>query len=145
MNNTGVYDIHTNVVQYPTRMQPTRARIEQVAPEDEETGRGSSTVFPPLSVRLAHNFSVVDTYYETSTAGVISAADDGTADFLAPFNGLGSVSDEMRDLLPLECRKAFDAARDGEASWRSNWGPESEKASRRQPIIDKSIVPYSMT
>lgn len=146
LNNTGVYDIHTNTIQYPTTMQPTRARIEQIAPGEDEAGRqGSSAVFPPLPAKMARNFCVVDTYYETSRAGVISAADEGAADFLAPFNGLKAVSGEIRDLLPAECRTAFDAALDGEKSWKSTWGPESENMSRQQPIIDKSIVPYSMT
>lgn len=148
LNNAGVYDIHTNVVQYPATMQPTRARIEQVAPEDEQATRGSS-VFPPLPGKMARNFYVADTYLETSSAGVISASgvDDtaGSADFLASFQGLSAVSDEIKDLLPPECRKAFDSAVDKEASWRSQWGPESEKMSRQQPVIDKAIVPYSMT
>jgi chromatin structure-remodeling complex protein RSC7 len=148
LNNAGVYDIHTNVVQYPATMQPTRARIEQVAPEDEQATRGSS-VFPPLPGKMARNFYIADTYLETSSAGVISASgvDDtaGSADFLASFQGLSAVSDEIKDLLPPECRKAFDSAVDKETSWRSQWGPESEKMSRRQPVIDKAIVPYSMT
>ncbi|KAF5021407.1 hypothetical protein F66182_6556 [Fusarium sp. NRRL 66182] len=148
LNNGGVYDIHTNVVQYPATMQPTRARIEQVAPEDEEATR-SSTVFPPIPAKMARNFFVVDTYFETSSAGVISASavndTAGSADFLASFQGLSAVSDEIKDLLPPECRESFDSALDKEAAWRLQWGPESEKASRRQPIIDKAIVPYSMT
>ncbi|CAM1507168.1 Fc.00g068090.m01.CDS01 [Cosmosporella sp. VM-42] len=144
-NNAGVYDIHTNILQYPAAMQPTRARIEQVTPEDEEAAKGS-TVFPPVSLKMARNFFVADTYFETSSAGVLSAAYDksDTADFLAPFNGLGAVSDDVKNLLPPECRKAFDGALEKEHSWRSQWGPESEKMSRRQPIIDKAIVPYSM-
>ncbi|KAF4467537.1 hypothetical protein FALBO_5589 [Fusarium albosuccineum] len=148
LNNAGVYDIHTNVVQYPATMQPTRARIEQVAPEDEEATRGSN-VFPPIPGKMARNFYVADTYFETSSAGVISASavndTAGSADFLAAFQGLSAVSDEIKDLLPPECRKAFDNAVDKETTWRSQWGPESEKASRRQPVIDKAIVPYSMT
>ncbi|KAM5356163.1 hypothetical protein ACJ41O_002809 [Fusarium nematophilum] len=146
LNNAGVYDIHTNVMQFPATMQPTRARIEQVAPEDEESTRGSS-VFPPIPGRMARNFYVSDTYFETSSAGVIAAVDDpaGSADFLASFQGLSAVSNEIKDLLPPECRKAFDSAVDKETAWRSRWGPESEKTSRQQPVIDKAIVPYSMT
>ncbi|KAJ4008148.1 chromatin structure-remodeling complex subunit RSC7 [Fusarium irregulare] len=148
LNNAGVYDIHTNVMQYPVTMQPTRARIEQVAPEDEEATADSS-MFPPVPAKVARNFFVADTYFETSSAGVISASGvDGTAnsaDFLASFQGLSAVSDDIKDLLPPECRAAFDSAAEKEASYRSQWGPESEKMSRRQPVIDKAIVPYSMT
>ncbi|QGI75757.1 hypothetical protein CEK25_000663 [Fusarium fujikuroi] len=148
LNNAGVYDIHTNVMQYPTTMQPTRARIEQVAPEDEQAA-ADSAIFPPLPTKMARNFFVADTYFETSSAGVISAsAVGGTAgspDFLASFQGLSAVSDEIKDLLPPDCRAAFDGAVAKEASYRSKWGPESETMSRRQPIIDKAIVPYSMS
>jgi chromatin structure-remodeling complex protein RSC7 len=143
-----VYDIHTNIMQYPVTMQPTRARIEQVAPEDEEAAAGSS-VFPPVPTKMARNFFVADTYFETSSAGVISASGvDGTAssaDFLASFQGLSTVSDDIKDLLPPECRAAFDSAVEKETSYRSQWGPETENMSRRQPVIDKAIVPYSMT
>ncbi|KAK2682809.1 Chromatin-remodelling complex, RSC SWI/SNF subunit Rsc7/Swp82 [Fusarium oxysporum f. sp. vasinfectum] len=104
---------------------------------------------PPVPAKMARNFFVADTYFETSSAGVISAsAVDGTAgspDFLASFQGLSAVSDEIKDLLPSECRAAFDGAVAKEASYRSKWGPESETMSRRQPIIDKAIVPYSMS
>ncbi|KAG8358911.1 hypothetical protein FVEN_g3454 [Fusarium venenatum] len=148
LNNAGVYDIHTNVMQYPVTMQPTRARIEQVAPEDEEATAGSS-VFPPVPGKMARNFFVADTYFETSSAGVISASGvDGTvrsADFLASFQGLSTVSDDIKDLLPPDCRAAFDSAVEKEASYRTQWGPETESMSRRQPIIDKAIVPYSMS
>lgn len=148
LNNAGVYDIHTNVMQYPATMQPTRARIEQVAPEDEQAA-ADSAIFPPVPTKMARNFFVADTYFETSSAGVISAsAVDGTAgspDFLASFQGLSAVSDEIKDLLPPECRAAFDGAVAKGASYRSKWGPESETMSRRQPIIDKAIVPYSMS
>lgn len=146
LNNTGVYDIHTNIMQYPATMQPTRARVEQVAPEDEEATKGSA-VFPPVPIRMARNFYIADTYLETPSAGVLPAAHETSdaPDFLAPFNGLGAVSDEIKDLLPPECRKAFDGALGREEVWRSKWGPETEKMSRRQPVIDKAIVPYSMS
>ncbi|KAI5466690.1 chromatin remodelling complex Rsc7/Swp82 subunit-domain-containing protein [Mariannaea sp. PMI_226] len=146
LNNVGVYDIHTNVMQYPSMMQPTRGRIEQVAPEDEAATKGSA-VFPPVPSKMSRNFFVADTYYESSQAGIISAADNEAEipDFLAAFNGLSAVSDDIKDLLPPSCRKAFDQALDKESSYRSQWGLESDKMSRRQPVIDKAIVPYSMT
>ncbi|KAK7430781.1 chromatin structure-remodeling complex subunit RSC7 [Neonectria magnoliae] len=146
LNNAGVYDIHTNVMQYPLTMQPTRARIEQVAPEDEGTTQGTVT-FPPVPPKMARNFYVADTYFEAPSVGVVSAAETQaeSADFLASFSGLGAVSDDIKDLLPPECRKAFDQTLDKETAYRSQWGLESETMSRRQPIIDKAIVPYSMT
>jgi chromatin structure-remodeling complex protein RSC7 len=67
-----------------------------------------------------------------------------SGDFLAPFRGLGSVSQEMRDLLPEECRREFDAAVEREGDWFARWGDEKETKSRRSPLIDKHIVPYSV-
>lgn len=127
-------------------MQPTRTRIEQVAPEDEEA-TADSAMFPPVPHKMSRNFYVADTYYECPNAGVLSAAHESadSADFLASFNGLQAVSDDIKNLLPPECRKAFDAALDKQNAWRSQWGPESETTSRRAPVIDKAIVPYSMS
>lgn len=126
-------------------MQPTLARIEQVAPEDEGEAKGSER-FPPVSSKLARNFFITDTYYESPPAGAAPAASDraDSADFLASFNGLSAVSDDIRDLLPPECRKAFENAALQDGEWRSRWGTESDNMSRRDPVIDKAIVPYSM-
>jgi chromatin structure-remodeling complex protein RSC7 len=126
-------------------MQPTHARVEQIAPTDEPADTGSK-VFPPVPARVARNFMVTDTYYETPPTGVSAAANEDLdpTDFLAPFRGLSAVSDEIKDLLPPDCRVAFDAALEKELEWKKKWGPEAQNASRRAPVIDKSIVPYSM-
>ena len=141
----GVYDVHTNQMHYPATMQPTQARIVQVQPSDEPDNV-ESEVFPPLPSRVARNFLVTDIYLETPPSGVASSAYEHSdpSDFLADFRGLGAVSDDIKSLLPEECRKAFDDALEQEKSWKARWGPEAEMARRREPIIDKSIVPYSM-
>ncbi|KFA48575.1 hypothetical protein S40293_00365 [Stachybotrys chartarum IBT 40293] len=146
LNNTGVYDIHTNVMQYPKTMQPSHARIIQVAPEDEAAAKGNP-MFPPVSLRMARNFLVLDTYYESAPAGVTQPSYEKAepVDLLSSFKGLGAVSEEIRELLPRDCRQAFDQALDHEQEWESRWGPESKMASRRQPVIDKAIVPYNMS
>ncbi|PFH58750.1 hypothetical protein XA68_13288 [Ophiocordyceps unilateralis] len=146
LNNAGVYDIHTNLVQYPTIMQPTLARIEQVALGDEAADVRSGR-FPPVPPRLVRNFLVTDTYMESPPAGAAATASGkaaDSADLLTAFNGLAAVSDEIKDLLPPECRTAFDKALGQDREWKARWGPESEKMARRDPIIDKAIVPYSM-
>ena len=148
MNNNGVYDIHTNTMQYPVTMQSTRVRIEQIAPDDEAAAASErSGMFPPVPLKLARNFCVIDTYLETPKAGVAPVTYDrsGQPDFLASFSGLGGVSSDIRDMLPADCRKAFDEALKHEEGWQARWGPESETMSRRQPVIDKAIVPYSMS
>lgn len=132
-------------MQYPATMQPTQARIEQVGPENE-SDKDSQTMFTPVPYKMAKNFFVADTYMETPSGGLASAAYEqkDPTDFLASFNGLSAVTDEIRDLLPAECREAFDKAAEGEAQWKGRWGPESSTMSRREPVIDKAIVPYSM-
>ncbi|RDA93115.1 hypothetical protein CP533_4081 [Ophiocordyceps camponoti-saundersi (nom. inval.)] len=145
LNNAGVYDIHTNLVQYPAIMQPTLARIEQVPLGDQPTSKDGDK-FPPVPPRLVRNFLVLDTYMESPPAGAAATASSkgDSADLLTAFNGLAAVSDEIKDLLPPECRAAFDKALEQDREWKARWGPESEKTSRRDPIIDKAIVPYSM-
>jgi chromatin structure-remodeling complex protein RSC7 len=142
----GVYDIHTNIMQYPASMQPTHARIQQVDPAGDWNSQSTSKIFPPCDPRISRNFMVADTYYETPPAGIPSVAyeqcDQNT--MLASFRGLGAVSDEIKKLLPPECLKAFNDAVDKENEWKSRWGSESSSTSRRAPIIDKAIVPYSM-
>ncbi|PHH77355.1 hypothetical protein CDD82_3559 [Ophiocordyceps australis] len=148
LNNNGVYDIHTNTIHYPAIMQPTAARIEQVAPSDDAAAKPDcSGPSAPLSPKLARNFLVIDTSFETPPAGASGAAIDKTdaASFTVAFNGLGAVSDDAKDLLPDQCRKAFDHALAQDNEWKSRWGPEKDKTSRRDPIIDKALVPYVQT
>jgi chromatin structure-remodeling complex protein RSC7 len=132
-------------MQYPKIMQPTYARIEQISPDEEEATKGHA-MFPPVATKMARNFLVMDTYYESAPAGVTLSSYEKSepSDLNGEFKGLGAVSQDIKDLLPAKCRQAFDKALSQEREWESRWGPESEKASRRQPVIDKAIVPYSM-
>ncbi|KAL5604331.1 hypothetical protein BROUX41_002304 [Berkeleyomyces rouxiae] len=151
----GVYDIHTNTMHYPSTFQPTRARAELIPIGDDFDA--TSALFPPLSRRIARNFYVADLVCETPPAGIaptvsltpaVAAApnnNNNNKDLLAQFGGLGAVSQEIQDLLPPECREAFDRAKKTEKAWVDKWSTEAEGMSRRQPVIDKAIVPYSMT
>ncbi|GAB1319179.1 chromatin structure-remodeling complex subunit RSC7 [Madurella fahalii] len=163
-NLNGVYDIHTNQMHYPRIMQPTHARIEQIddsarqqQQQEADQPPSSGGGFPPVKPAISRNFLVMDTHLETPPAGISPAAYDipfrtspadaeasAAADFLAPFRGLGAVPDDVRDLLPDECRRAFDDARKREEDWFSRWGDEAKMTSRREPVVDKAIVPYSM-
>lgn len=151
-NLNGVYEIHTNTMHYPATMQPTHARIEQVVDNDDKT---SSSTFPPLNPAISRNFLVMDTQMETPPQGIAPASYDVPShasapheegyppDFLAPFQGLRAVSQEIRDLLPDDCRKAFEEAVKAEEDWHAKWGTEATSTSRRAPVVDKAIVPYS--
>lgn len=123
-NNNGVYDVHTNTMQYPTIMQPTAVRVEQIPPSTTSSTDNASQVFPVLSPNIPRNFMVTDTYYEMPPAGISAASYDARAysatggeDFLASFRGLGAVSDDVKDALPAECREAFDEALAKEKNW----------------------------
>jgi chromatin structure-remodeling complex protein RSC7 len=145
------------MMQYPASMQPTRARIEQIRDPEEPTNPPSTT-FPPIQPQISRNFFITDTYLETPPAGISGASFElpfrtaadaadrkasNRADFLASFRGLGAVSSEIRDLLPEECKGAFDEARRNETNWHARWGPEADSTSRKVPVIDKAIVPYT--
>lgn len=155
-NANGVYDVHTNTVMYPASMQPTHARIEQVVDKEDAPQPTSPTIFPPVNPTISRNFMVTDVHMQTPPTGIApssytvpfrSAADNAAAagaDFLAPFRGLRAVSMEIRDLLPDDCRKAFDEAVKKEEDWFEKWGDETDSTSRRPPVIDKAIVPYSI-
>jgi chromatin structure-remodeling complex protein RSC7 len=155
-NVNGVYEIHTNAMHFPASLQPTHARIEQVIDNEPEESSGP-TSFPPLNPAISRNFLVTDVYMETPPAGISLASYDmpfrqcrpdresyAQADFLAPFQGLSAVPQEIRDLLPDDCREAFDKAATREHEWHSKWGGEATSTSRREPVVDKAIVPYSM-
>ncbi|KAL8345549.1 hypothetical protein RB601_005551 [Gaeumannomyces tritici] len=159
-NLAGVYDVHTNVMQYPAIMQPTHARVEHVplepaAPAEpldtHDDDPPPATLFKPLPPNIPRNFRVVDVALETPPGGVAPVSYDlrpnevggggDSPDFLSPFRGLAAVPDDVRDLLPAECRAAFDEAVAREKGWHARWGPEREVACRRNPVIDKAIVP----
>ncbi|KAI0400661.1 chromatin remodelling complex Rsc7/Swp82 subunit-domain-containing protein [Xylaria palmicola] len=144
-NTAGVYDVHTNLIQYPASMQPTHARIEQVAGSASPTDPSENPRFPALDPRIPRNFTVIDTYMETPPAGISPAVYEQreVPSFLSEFQGLGAVSGEILDELPPECRAAFDKALVQEKEWKAKWGPERRMAHRRDPIIDAAIVPYS--
>ncbi|EFX01668.1 hypothetical protein CMQ_8134 [Grosmannia clavigera kw1407] len=112
------------------------------------------TVFPALSLNVAQNYLVTDLCLETPSVGVAPASYDQFKDsstgwetqgFLSPFQGLGAVPDDIKDLLPADCRAAFDQALDRERNWFGRWGDEKAAMCRREPTIDKAIVPYAMT
>ncbi|CRK38860.1 hypothetical protein BN1723_018702, partial [Verticillium longisporum] len=129
-------------MQYPSIMQPTRTRIEQVAPEDEPA---PTPVFPRLPPAVARNAQVLDIYYESAPAGMApssSSKQRPAADFLAPFDGLSAVSDDIKDLLPPACRAAFDRAAQREVDWAARWGNETDVCARGEPIIDRAVVPF---
>jgi len=159
-NLNGVYDTHTNVMQYPAIMQPTHARWEARDPITEvanglngvrvsDTEHQSedlsakdieaSSTLPPVKPLYARHFLIVDTLYENPPHSNLGyPGPDGDVRDLG-FNGLSSVSNDIRDELPAECRKAFDEALAKEKEWKNRWGTETRDSMRKAPIIDKGL------
>ena len=158
-NLGGIYDPHTNIMQYPAIMQPTHARWERVPPPSEDVPNGVNghkaitdedtvmqmdatpeTIFPPVKPIYSRNYLITDTIYETppsSTMG-IPGPDGDTYDI--GFNGLSNVPDDILDELPPDCRKAFEEARAKELKWKSGWSTEALDTERRMPSIDKIAI-----
>jgi len=137
---------------YPAVMQPTHARAEQVVddgpPAVDGAGEEVPTLFPPVPPKVARNFLVMDVTLETPPAGIAPASyarpfreSHDQSDLVAPFRGLAAVADDLKDLLPPECRAAFDDALRREKQWHAQWGNEKDKMARREPVVDKGIVP----
>ena len=144
----GVYDPHTNMMFYPTIMQPTHAKWEQIPPQPtadspkQHLTNGSThtngepasepTIFPAVPPVVSRNYAVIDTTY---TAPPISNAGfpgpDGTiTDPTSGSRGLSTISSDILDELPEDCRQAFEAARAAEVGWRQQWGTEAQSGMR---------------
>jgi len=147
-NLNGIYDPHTNAMQYPKIMQPTHARWEQINDNEVEpnsttnghTENGEETIFTPVKPIYSRNYMIVDTVYESapSTNYGIPGPDGDTYDL--GFNGLSSVSDDIKADLPPECLKAFEEALEKEMQWKNKWGSESTDTARKAPVIDKGVI-----
>jgi len=149
----GVYDPHTNMMFYPTIMQPTHAKWEQIPPQPStnpsqqqepnltngsshpttnDSPSSSPTIFSAVPPVVSRNYAVIDTTY---TAPPISNAGfpgpDGTiTDPTAGSQGLGSIPSDLLDELPEDCRQAFEAARAAEVGWKQQWGTEAQSGMR---------------
>lgn len=155
----GVYDIHTNTMQYPQNMQPTHARWERVptpppTPTDipasdsdamaDSGANGSSsrknvngkvenskpTVFPPVDPIVKRNYMVVDTYFvNPPKPDMPYPGPDGDEYDIGP-RGVLDISDDIIELLSPEQKKALLEARDVERQWKAQWGTEHEDGLR---------------
>ncbi|TDZ20907.1 Chromatin structure-remodeling complex subunit rsc7 [Colletotrichum orbiculare MAFF 240422] len=136
----GAYDIHTNVMQQPVNTQPTRARVEMV---NGQNGADATAAFPAVSAAVQRNFNVVDVVYETPRAGVQSAGKRpaNVPDFLKPFNGILAIGDDLKSLLPPECRESLERHQAEQREFEERFGDEKNMMARGALQIDKAIVP----
>lgn len=152
INDTGVYDPHTNMLCWPANTQPTHAKWEQVVStpsvtpmEDDQTAfnsalaehdltNGSSSLqlavssrFAALPVVIPRNYLVVDTHSQASmTAHACNPPLSGFPD------SLPDVTTEDLMELPLECREALLQARKEQDEWRRQWTDEGRSGLRGQ-------------
>ena len=157
-NLNGVYDVHTNAMQYPKIMQPTHARWEPVLPTspssrnsqtgadqpngvvpdelDGTTGHSKSrepaadTIFPDIPSVFTRNFMITDTCYETPPASVLGypGPDEEILD-VGP-GELTRMPEHLLAELPEGCRQAFVEARAVEKAWKARWGTEEGNGAR---------------
>ncbi|KAL8954149.1 MAG: hypothetical protein Q9222_000033 [Ikaeria aurantiellina] len=133
-NLDGVYDPHTNILQYPKIMQPTHARWEAysiASPDAMDLGEGDSK-FPNVPAILKRNFMVADTYYVgPSTSGYGFPGPEGNIqDIGAPDRA--AIADRGAPLLPPECQAALQSAHNEASEWRNFWTGEDVDGARAQ-------------
>lgn len=56
------------------------------------------------------------------------------------FKGLEGVGEDVKELLPAECREAFERALGRERVWKGGWGTEVEDGRRGRLVIDKGVI-----
>jgi chromatin structure-remodeling complex protein RSC7 len=114
-NFNGLYDIHTNNMQWPKHMQPTHARWEKVYEQKEDRTVSLPTV-DPLYTR---NFRIHDFAFESAPDSTLVAPGIDVDE-----NSLNAISSEVMDELPPDCLEALQQAQRRESSWRSKWTDE---------------------
>ena len=106
----------------------------QIDDEDFSRTQASSFTaqFAPVPAAVSRNFTVVDTHFDAppiSHAGY-PGPDGDIEDPSSGPNGLGSISQEIIDELPADCRAAFEEARSTERRWKQQWGTEAHSGHR---------------
>ncbi len=151
-NNEGLYDIHTNTIQWPRTMQPTHARWESVQrektgqkhPEQKRLTNGAngdgsdvdqelSTIFQALNPIYSRNFLIQDLCLEGAPESKF-----GQPGLDNDPQSLSSLPHDILDELPADCRQAFEEAKARESAWRSRWNTETTdgKRGRFMPTVE---------
>jgi hypothetical protein len=87
------------------------------------------SIFSPVPEAVRRNVMVVDVHY----ANPPQTISHGTVSFYKGHR-LRDTPDDVVDLLPEQCRKDFDAAREVEDNYDRQWGLERTDAHRRNPF-----------
>jgi chromatin structure-remodeling complex protein RSC7 len=110
--------------------------IDEDAMEIEELPRSHDapqpSMFTSVPAIISRNFSIIDTQYVSPslTSAGYPGPDSQIVDPTSGPNGLSSISDDVLDELPEDCRQAFEDARRTEMRWKKQWGSEAQSALR---------------
>ncbi len=162
-NLNGVYNVHTNVMQYPKIMQPTYARWEQVPPPNQkspvspysidhvnknnddsddavaETDIEAEGLFPDIPPVFARNFMITDTYYVTPITSTqeFEGLDEDVTD--TGLGGITQISERVLEALPEDCRRCVIKARSNERAWKEIWGSQHDDLARARLRITYNV------
>lgn len=159
-NLNGIYDTHTNTMQYPRIMQPTHARWEQLptpatrskraritadgssgrhvtgslglmgSEAQQEGEQSSESIFSDIAPIFHRNFMIADTYLATPPLSGLGIPGPDGEVLDIGTGGLGDIPDHILTELPESCRQAFNLARAEEMKWKGSWGTEEEDGAR---------------
>ncbi|KAL8758773.1 MAG: hypothetical protein Q9199_001248 [Rusavskia elegans] len=133
-NLEGVYDPHTNTLQYPKIMQPTHAQWEEstrsIDSSSAEHDQRIDSRFSEVPAILKRNFLVSDTYYvNPPVSDVGNPGPDGDVLDLGP-RGLVTTSGSVAAAMPVDCLRALHSARGEAMEWKKAWAGEDRDGAR---------------
>lgn len=102
-----------------------------------------NTLFSDVPEAVSRNFIVIDTRYNAPPLSSIGypGPDGMITDPTSGTNGLASISPEIIDELPDDCRRAFELAKKTELGWKQQWGTEAQSTMRGDLKIGFSGYP----
>ena len=135
-NLEGVYDPHTNTLQYPKIMQPTHAQWEELTysadPALPEKGQRTDSRLPEVPALLKRNFLVSDTYYVHPPMSEVGyPGPDGDILDIGPPGPLATL-ESVAATIPVECLRSLQLARSKAMEWKKTWAGEGSDGARAQ-------------
>ena len=135
-NLEGVYDTHTNSLQYPKIMQPTHARWEESTcptySPSAEPDQARESRFPRVPAILKRNFLISDIYYVNPPVSDVGnpGPDGDILDVGTP--GVATTSVSVAAEMPADCLLALKRARSDAMKWKNSWAGEERDGARAQ-------------
>jgi chromatin structure-remodeling complex protein RSC7 len=133
LNFDGLYDIHTNTIQWPGHMQPTHARWEKINNNHPDEDDEILHRLPHLDPVYARNFRIHDLCLEAAPESAL-----GRPGINLDENDLSSLPPHVLEELPDECLEALREAQRREKAWQRKWTSEKMDGLRAHflPSVD---------